>query len=146
MARNVLTLETLVDHATITIDGTAFELINPGELSIVDTHRVAKWGARVQEIYKDLDSQRENEVAELAGLLDKLCRLLWRAPDDIHDRLSDNQRLAIVMAFTELQRGTLPVPAGANQPPAGTAGVLASAQPVTAVAENGTEIPTGGNS
>lgn len=118
MARNVLTLAALTDRSTITIDGQAYDLINPEELSIVDTHRVGKWGARVQELYKDIDSGTDEQVAELASLLDKLCRVLWKAPAEIHDRLTDTQRLAVAMAFTALQRGTLPVPEGASEIPA----------------------------
>ena len=117
MARNVLALATLTDRSTITIDGQAYDLINPEELSIVDTHRVGKWGSRVQELYKDIDSRPEADIAELAELLDKLCRMLWRAPGEVHDRLTDNQRLSIAMAFTGLQRGTVPVAAGANEEP-----------------------------
>ena len=42
MARNILELATLIDRATITVDGKGYELLNPEELSIVDTHRVGK--------------------------------------------------------------------------------------------------------
>lgn len=118
MARNILALATLTDRSTISIDGQAYDLINPEELSIVDTHRVGKWGARVQELYKDIEVRNEDEIGELGSLLDKLCRMLWRAPAEVHDRLTDNQRLAVAMAFTALQRGTLPVPEGARQEPA----------------------------
>ena len=56
----------------------------------------------------------------MAGLLDRLCRLLFKAPQEIHDRLTDVQRLQVAQAFIALQRGTLPVPAGANEAPAAT--------------------------
>lgn len=117
MARNILELATLTDRATVTFDGTAYELINPEELSIVDTHRVGKWGARVQELYADPENRSDEEIQELASLLDRLCRLLWRAPTEIHDKLTDNQRLSVATAFIALQRGTLPVPAGAIPEP-----------------------------
>lgn len=118
MARNILDLATLTARSTISVDGQAYELLNPGELSILDNHRVAKWGARSQELYGSLEQLGEDEVAELASLLDRLCRVIWKAPDDVHDRLTDTQRLAVATAFTGLQRGTLPGTAGAVEAPA----------------------------
>lgn len=131
--RSILELATLTEHATVAIDGTAYELINPEEISIVDTHRVGKWGARVQELYKDLEARSDEEVSELASLLDRLCRLIWKAPSDVHDRLTDTQRLSVVTAFTGLQRGKRPVPAGANETPAEAP---LEGQPATSIGEN----------
>jgi len=138
MARNILELATLTERSTITVDGKAYDLINPEELSIVDTHRVGKWGARVQELYADLGNRGEDEIKELASLLDRLCRLLWLAPAEVHDHLTDTQRLSVVTVFIALQRGTLPVAAEAKAEPA--------TAEIPQVPAGASEISTGANS
>jgi len=136
MARNILELSTLTERSTVTIDGKAYELINPEGLSIVDTNRVGKWGMRVQELYRDLENRSEEEIQELASLLDRLCRLLLPAPDEVHARLTDNQRLSVATVFIALQRGTLPVAAEAKATPERATEPVAAGPSATSTGEN----------
>lgn len=117
MARNVLNLELLTDRATVTISGTPYDLVNAAELSVVDYQRVSKWGRRVQELMDGAEDLSDEQVDEMRSLLDRLCRLILRAPAEIHEKLNVNQRLAVTHAFTGLLRGTIPVPAEASDAP-----------------------------
>jgi len=114
---NILNLDTLTERHTVTVDGVPHDILNPGQLSILDTHNAQKWAARVREISKDLENISDEAVQEMGQHLDRFCRLVMLAPPEVHDRLTDNQRLAVMAVFTELQRGMLPAPAGASDAP-----------------------------
>ena len=99
----LLTLDTLVDRRTVVIDGTPYDLLNAGEMSILDYHRIGKMGAKVEEMM-NADDLDEAQVVILKKTLDALCRALLVAPDEVHVKLSDNHRLAVVGVFTDLDR------------------------------------------
>lgn len=118
----VLSLDTLVEHYQVRIrtradepnGGTLYDLANPGELGILDYHRIASKGARVQEMMKQQEDLSEAQAEELSLLLDTMCRVILRAPAEVHARLSDPQRMEVLNVFTALQRGTKLEPAGAK--------------------------------
>jgi len=114
---NLLNLDTLTERNTVTVDGVPYDLINPGQLSILDQHRVLKWGARVQELHATVENLSDAAITEMGELLDRFCRLVLPAPPEVHDRVSDNQRLKLMSVFTELLRGETPAPAGASAAP-----------------------------
>ncbi len=112
----LLDLSTLTEHDTVAINGTEYELVRGEELSILDYHRVAKWGAVVGEMQGRIEDLSEEQLVELSKRLDALCRLTLRAPDDVHARLTETQRLEIISCFTSLQRKTAPA-AGEEKAP-----------------------------
>jgi hypothetical protein len=122
----VLSLDTLVERRTIRIrskknepnGGTLYELLNAGELSILDYHRIARQGARVQEMMEQSADLTDDQVEELRTLLDGMCKVVLRAPLEVHGRLTDQQKLQVITVFTQLQRGeTAPAAGGAEAAP-----------------------------
>lgn len=112
MAEPVLSLDTFVEHRVVRIDGKDYDLVNAGELSVLENHRLAKRAARAKEL---VEAEDEAQVAELGAVLDWLCRLVLRAPDEVHQRLTETHRLAIVQTFTQLQRVNVPAAAPAAE-------------------------------
>jgi len=97
----LLDLTTLVERPFIRIDGEKYDLVTAGEMSPLDFHRLMR---RIQEIQAvDPSTAGEPELVRVAKLWDELCRSVLLAPDDIHVRLKDHHRTAILRAFTELQ-------------------------------------------
>jgi len=129
----VLSLDTLVERRFITINGTPYTLVNDGELSILDYHRLGKRAAKVEALWGRVELTDE-EVTELTEALDWLCRLVLDAPPEVHDKLLDQHRLQVVMAFTNLHRKTTPL-AGGRKPE--------EAPPAPPSGESSSESPTG---
>lgn len=110
----LLDLSTLTERKQITIDGVAFEMRDPDEFSILDNHRFARMGKRLDALMNK-DALSEAEEKELADTLDRLAQKILDAPDSVHARLRDNHRLQIIRTFTQLQRARLePAKAGAQ--------------------------------
>lgn len=113
----LLDLDTLAARATVTIDGSEYELRNAGELSLLEFHRFARKAEEVDGILAK-DDDGEELALRLTELLDELCRLILEAPDEVHRRLKDVLRLRIVQAFNELPGKTTPAPAEDASAPA----------------------------
>jgi hypothetical protein len=97
----LLDLTTLVERPFISIDGQKYELVTAGEMSPLDFHRLMR---RIQEIQAvEPSTAGEPELVRVAKLWDELCRSVLLAPDDIHTKLKDHHRTAILRAFTQLQ-------------------------------------------
>lgn len=112
----LLSLQTFCEHKQVAIDGTLYNLVNPGELSILDYHRISKRGQRAQELMDKNAELTDAEVRELTELLDSLCRMILDAPDELHGRLRDTHRLQVVTVFCDLQRDQMsPRPAGGEE-------------------------------
>lgn len=99
----VLSLDTLVEHRCVAIDGVAYDLVNVSEISVLDYHRLGKRAGRVEQLMRG-DELDEAQVAEMCDHLAWICGFVLRAPDEILRKLSDNQRLEVAKAFTELQQ------------------------------------------
>ncbi|MPZ49689.1 MAG: hypothetical protein GEU75_10410 [Dehalococcoidia bacterium] len=120
MAKNILNLETLnPERLQITIDGKAYE-INAVEdlgiepmLQVQDLHRryidLVTIGATPGHEYT------VEEGAAISLAMDQMCRILIRdCSEEVHARLQDNHRIAILSAFKEATGQSLPP----VQPPA----------------------------
>lgn len=113
----LLSLDTLVEHETIKINGKPYDLANLGELTIVDTHRLSKKHARVDELREKADLS-ESDVEEFRRELDWMVRLILRAPAEVVDQLGDQHKLRIIRAFTQLLRDEeAPLAAGEPEAP-----------------------------
>lgn len=107
----ILKLDTLVERRTVMIDGASYGLVNSGELSILDFHRIGYQGRNVENLMAQQEDLNDEQVEAVRRLLDSMCKVLLLAPVEIHARLSDNQRLQIVQAFTGLLRAEAAPPA-----------------------------------
>lgn len=129
----LLDLNTFLERATVRLrseahpDGVDYELRNPGELTLLERVKVSKQAPALAS-FGD-----ENAVAELSKVLDEVCRIVLIAPDDMHARLTDHMRLAIVLAFIELSpmnrrsaRATMTAPPAAASPRTTAAGANSS--------------------
>jgi hypothetical protein len=121
MAEPILSLDTLVERQVVRIDGKDYELKIPGELSVLDFHRIGKRHERVEALQKRGESGEitEEEVSELQSLIDWLCRFVFVAPGDVVDRLNYNQKLRVIWAFINLL--------GEYAPPAPAGGIVEAA-------------------
>lgn len=109
----VLNLDELaVRSYHVLVDGKPYWLRNPGELSIDQSRRLAIQQTRHDAIStRELHEISDQEAKELVGLLDQMCRAILDAPDDVHDRLTDAQRKAVIMTFVALSAlSNLPAP------------------------------------
>jgi len=131
MAEPILNLNTLVDRRVVRIDGKDYELIASGELSLLDYHRIGRQSGRVEELMTRSEDLSDAEVQELSRMLKDLCCLILRAPEELHARLNDLHRLAVIQAFSNLQRDQKKAaPAGEGSAPPTSTG--ASSSPASA--------------
>jgi hypothetical protein len=94
----ILDLDALVSGASIRIAGTDYPLVTPTRLPPLDGHRFGRYASRIDDLSTKTDLT-EAEETELAALPDRMCRLVLRAPSEVHQALDDVQRMAIVEAF-----------------------------------------------
>lgn len=131
----VLELTTLTEREHVRInfvtggktESRTFELVNPGELSILDYHRLGKRVEMVQELTRKAtdapESMTDEDMKQLVGILDLVTRTILVADDEVHRRIGDHQRIAIIQTFTALQL--------ARREPAGAEAVGAPADQLT---------------
>jgi hypothetical protein len=125
MARPVLlNLDTLVVRPLVVIDGTEYEMLNPGELTLLQLHQFGVMGSDLQAAISaattspDIASFTSAQVASVAALLDRMVRMILKAPPELVSRLSDGHKFQVVSAFNTLTPMTQPVP-NVSTPPAG---------------------------
>lgn len=106
----LLSLDTLVERDHIKIDGKAYEMVNAGELSLLESHRLRKLGAEIQRIF-DKANPSEAELTRLEkSTATTLQTVVPGIPKAVRDKLSHSQRWGIVMVFIMRSR-----PASATQ-------------------------------
>lgn len=106
----LLSLDTFVERDHIKIDGKAYEMVNAGELSLLESHRLRKLGAEIQRIF-DKPNPTEAELKRLEkSTADTLQTVVPGIPKTVRDKLSHSQRWGIVMVFIMRSR-----PASAKQ-------------------------------
>lgn len=96
----LLDLSTLIERPVIGIDGTAFEILSPDEISIIDSHRLGVWGRRINVLAESLE---ESDEAELEQLIDRVARkVAVGVPDEVFAKLTGAHKQAIADVFTGL--------------------------------------------
>jgi hypothetical protein len=99
----LLDLDTLIERPRIAIDETLYEILSPNELSVIDSHRFAVWGRRIDELKKSAVEGDENDEAELEELIAKVARKICvGVPDDVFAKVQGKQRWAVIDVFTAL--------------------------------------------
>lgn len=116
-AKPLLTLETLEpERPLITIDGTAYELAVLGDFGLTEQARLARLLADATAIEDgstalgdadDVASARDREalVRRAADVLDETVRMIVRAPAAVLTRLSEPQKIQVVLAFVPTVQG-----------------------------------------
>ncbi|MGD9906429.1 MAG: hypothetical protein AB7U83_23420 [Vicinamibacterales bacterium] len=122
LRRPILELDTRVqpDLSYVRIDGADYALMHPVLFGLAEHVRLIRDGERVDRL--SATAETDAERAELSQLLDAIVRRIVKAPDDVHQRLVDPHRLAIVAAY------------GAQGSPLPSAGAAQAGTPETAAA------------
>lgn len=101
-AAPLLDLDTLIERPRISIDGTMFEILSPDELSVIDSHRFARWGRRIDALNRS-DNEDPAAEAELDALVAKVARRICvGVPEDVFAKVPGKQRWAVIDVFTAL--------------------------------------------
>ncbi|AEQ50748.1 hypothetical protein [Pelagibacterium halotolerans] len=104
----LLDLQTLIERPIIKVDGNAYELYSPDELTIIQSQWFTRAGQQIEALGKGDDEQ---------ALLDKLTEVARRAlvamPEEVFAKLTDRHKTAIVQVFTSLLLGDRAKAAGA---------------------------------
>ncbi len=112
----VLEINTLLPKDVIAIDGVTYELIRPDQfLSLFDYSRYERLFNRVVELTTK-DDVTDAEEVELNAAVDRMARMVWRAPAEVHDQLTPRQRMQVVTAFLRLPATNRATPAAEPAP------------------------------
>jgi hypothetical protein len=109
----LLNLDTLVVRPLVTIDAKDYEMLNPGEVSILDLHRFGALGAEFEGIASSVKADTaltQEQVQAVSVALDRMVRMILRAPEEVLSRLTDVHRYNIIQAFNSLTPSKLPAP------------------------------------
>lgn len=110
-SKPLLDLDTLVERPFITIDGVSVDILNPEELSVIESHRFGVWGRRIEQLSNETGEEAEKELDQLvATVARKIC---VGATDEQFAKLPGSQRWQIVDVFTALRLRTSLKVAGA---------------------------------
>lgn len=103
MAKTLLDLSTAFDRPLVRIDGVDYQMMERGDLGIVDQMRIWQMYGRVAQIRaKAPDAFADSDKAVIAEALDTvLSVLIPDLPAAVRDRLREEQKLAILQSFTE---------------------------------------------
>lgn len=96
----LLDLDTFVARPFIAIDGVRVDILNPEELSVIESHRFGVWGRRIEELTSQTGKDAEQELEQLvATVARKICVGI---SDELFAKLPGTQQWAIVDLFTGL--------------------------------------------
>jgi hypothetical protein len=98
----LLDLATLITRPVVRIDGALYELRSPDEVSVLEYARLTALGAKADAL-EMLEDPTEAQEAEYARLMDTICRKVLLAPDEVHAKLTSDQRGAVALTFTRLR-------------------------------------------
>lgn len=137
----VLEIKKIVDRDVVRFEDQTYELLQADQLSIVEYTRYATLFNRSVELTEKIqnDTITPSEEQELERAVDRMARILLRAPAEVHDQLTSRQRQRIVMSFLRLPP-MLSLPAAADQAPSASTG--ASSSPHSSASMEAT--PSGG--
>jgi hypothetical protein len=111
----LLDLSTVITRPFVRIDGVAYDMVSPDELSVIDYARISAQGKRIGEIEELGAEATDEQKQEYERLLDTVCRRVLLAPDEIHRKLTTQHRCAVAVTFTALRLTTSLEAAGATQ-------------------------------
>lgn len=104
----LLDLDTLIERPFITIDGERVDILHQDELSVIESHRFAVWGRRIEALTSETGEEAEKELEQLVTTVAR--KICVGASDELFAKLPGSQRWAIIDLFTGLRlRSTLKV-------------------------------------
>lgn len=96
----LLDLSTTPERPIIRIDKEPYELAVKNDFGIEDQHALTAWGRRYDELFKR-NKLTDKESGQLKILLDDMFELVaCHIPEDVQDKLGDEHRSQVVLAFT----------------------------------------------
>lgn len=100
MAEQILDLSTLdPDRPFITVDGQDYDMVVPGDLGMLDTHRVRRLNGPLVA-YTDVDEPTDKQIATAEKALEDLITIMVPSmPKKVAARLKAGQRLQITEGF-----------------------------------------------
>lgn len=98
----ILNLETITELPTVVIDGVGYALLTVDALPLSTLLRLEPLGQRFDTLANKGQERTAEEDAELDDLTDQVCRQILKAPPEVHDKLSGQQRFAVCRAFQQL--------------------------------------------
>ncbi|MBW8638999.1 hypothetical protein K1W69_17515 [Hoeflea sp. WL0058] len=109
----LLDLNTLIERPTIRIDGKAYEILSPEELSILDSQRFERWGRKIEALAKTAN-ENDDDADELTTLIDTVTsKIAIGVPEDVRARLTNAHKDQVISVFTGLLLGGQAAAAGA---------------------------------
>lgn len=119
MAKPLLSISTLApERARVNIDGIEYELKHRSELGL---RKLVQLEALMAQYGKLIDftaqggEATDEEFGALETAMDKLLRIFLDAPDEVQNRLSSQNRYAIMVAFAEASKANAQPPAPMNR-------------------------------
>lgn len=109
----VLDLSTLHEGAPIRIDGRLYHILSADALSLRALKQLETLAPRVGVLLQRADLV-DADAEECSDGLARICTLILDAPPEVQARLSDQQRVRVMEAFTQLRSSRAATPAGAN--------------------------------
>jgi hypothetical protein len=97
----LLNFSTLLEGPIVGIDGERYHVRHPDGMCLGDFKRVELAAPRMAALTQ-APSLTPAESKELSQVLDTLCRVVLDAPAEVHDRLHESQRVAILNLFMRL--------------------------------------------
>jgi hypothetical protein len=98
----LLDLKTQVDTALVNIDGQPYPLLSATQLPLAQYMRTESMSEQLYALVDKAERTAE-EDATMSRLLDQCCRGVLEAPDEVHARLKDPQRLMVLNVFGQLR-------------------------------------------
>ena len=85
--------------SVVTVNGKEYRLRESGTLPPSESRKLIQHSRRIDALIGKDGELTPEEDKELAGLPNVMCRLVFDAPDAVHKKLSDDQRMTLVSAF-----------------------------------------------
>ena len=101
----VLSLSTLVECPVVAIDGERYALHPADSLSLFVRMELEATERQLSQLLS-APARTNVEKADVARLLDQVCRKVLEAPDAVHAKLTDVQRMLICEVFIRLPRAS----------------------------------------
>jgi hypothetical protein len=92
----------------VVIDGKSYALKTSNELSLSEVEKLRREGPALTELYRKFtQSNSPTDAAAVSKKLDVLCRIVLVAPNAVHRRLGDVNRLRVIEQFTKVGQPVL---------------------------------------
>jgi hypothetical protein len=98
----LLDLKTQAETAVIEIDGSQYPLLSAMQLPLAPYMRTESRSAQLYALIEKTDRTADDD-ATMSRLMDQCCRDVLGAPDEVHAKLTDVQRLAVLNVFGQLR-------------------------------------------